>query len=60
MIEHKETIIKKEVARYKAIAVPTQHTIAIQTPNQETIEIAEGIAEILNGIEDLKRNLLGQ
>ena len=48
---------------YELVQIPTQHTIGIQTPEGETINIDYGVmgvlVEILNKLNKMEKALLG-
>jgi hypothetical protein len=44
---------KAEVKEYTLVQVPTQHTIAIQTPEGEVMTTEQGIVDILNKMDKI-------
>lgn len=48
----------EEVRKYVLVEVPTQHTLAVENPNGDTISIENAIVEILNKLDDIQRLLL--
>jgi len=54
----KEEIVKKEEvkeSKYEVVQVPTNHELAIQTPDGEVITLMQGITEILNNMSKLDK-----
>lgn len=51
MSEEKEN---KEVTSYQLVQVPTQHTLAIQTPDGEVMSTEQAIVVLLNKVEEIK------
>jgi len=58
MSEEKET--KKEGAKeYLVVQVPTEHQIAIQTPEGNLISEAQLLVKIANDVDEIKKGTLG-
>ena len=51
---------EKKEEGYIVVNVPTQHTIAIQTPKGELINIEQGIVECMNILTEIKKDMLGK
>lgn len=56
--EVKPVVLNKS---YELVKIPTQHEIAIQTPEGEILELSTGevLVEILNILREMKRGMLG-
>lgn len=53
-----ETETKEEVKAepvFELVNVPTQHTIAIQTPSGEVISTEQGIVMLLNEVKEIRK-----
>ena len=55
MAEEKE----KEKKEYEVVKVPTEHRIAIQTPEGELINEAQLLVKMANELEEIRKGTLG-
>lgn len=49
---------EKKVSKFELVKVPTEFTTVIQTPDNKNLTIEQGIVEILNKLEELRKTLL--
>ncbi|HDK42868.1 MAG TPA: hypothetical protein ENG87_05795 [Candidatus Pacearchaeota archaeon] len=60
MTEEKETKEeKKKVEGYQVVNVPTEHRLAIQTPEGEVISFEQLLVDVANDIKEIKKGLVG-
>jgi len=45
----------KTEGRFEAVKVPTQHTVAIQTPKEDLLSLEEAVALLLNEVTQIKK-----
>lgn len=55
-IEKKQEKEIKE-SLFELVEVPTQHTIAIRSPEGEMMSIEEGMVKMLNTLEQIKKTI---
>jgi len=48
---------EKEKKIYQLVQVPTEHTLAVQTPDEKVISINELMVKIANDIEEIKKSV---
>ena len=56
MVEEKKETKKKE---YEVVQVPTEHKIAIQTPEGELINEAQLLVKMANDLDELRKGMVG-
>lgn len=55
MTEEKET----EGKGYEVVKVPTDHKLAVQTPEGELMNELQLLTKLANDIEEIKKNIVG-
>lgn len=50
---------KEEKKEYEVVQVPTEHRIAIQTPEGNLINEAQLLVKIANDIDELRKGVVG-
>jgi len=59
MEETEEEKPKKKKKEFELIQVPTQHTIAVQTPEGEIISTEQLLVQIANDLVEIKKGVIG-
>jgi len=55
MTEEKKVEVESEVKEYSLINVPTQHTLAIQTPEGELLSVEQAMVVVLNKLTEIRK-----
>jgi len=50
---------KKKEQKFQVVQVPTEFGLAIQAPDEQHLSLYEAIATLLNKVDELKKNLIG-
>jgi hypothetical protein len=48
---------KEKESKYEVVQVPTNHELAIQTPEGEVMTLMQGIVEILNKLDKVTKKI---
>ena len=55
----KEEPQEKEKAEFTLVQVPTQHTLAVQTPKGEVISTEQLMVDMANDLKEVKKGIVG-
>ena len=50
---------RKKEQKFQVVQVPTEFGLVIQTPDKQHLSLYEAIATLLNKVDELKKNLIG-
>lgn len=54
-----EVAEKPKEKRYELVQIPTQHQLAILTPEEEVLSMEEATVNILNLVTEIKKGIVG-
>jgi len=54
-----ETKVVETEPEFSLVQVPTQHTLAVQTPTEEVISTEELLVRIANDLNKIKKGIIG-